>query len=161
MAPKIQIHNPQKHLIDEERLIQAARTVLEKHPEDRSASLSIVIASAELSRELNRRHRQTDAPTDVLSFSAPALPEVIQPAERYLGDIVIADDIAAAHARNRAADLDAALSLLVIHGTLHLLGYDHDSVESQERMWAAQAEALTSLGIDPAVVSRYETVTDG
>lgn len=156
MAPKIQVQNPHKHRIDEERLIQAARTALGQHSSSSGASLCIVIADAELSRALNNRHRQIDEPADVLSFGAPALPDSLPTSERHLGDIVIAHELVAAHAAASAMDLADCLRLLVIHGTLHLLGYDHDSVASHGRMWAAQAEALASLGINPEIVDRYE-----
>ncbi len=146
---------PHADLIDKKRLILAARTVLEQHPQERASGLSIVIAGDETVRELNRRHRQIDAATDVLSFPAAHLPEDLASSECYLGDILIAYDYVTRQAASSGADLSDTLCLLVIHGVLHLLGYLHDTAESRDAMWQAQAAALHALRIDPAIVQIY------
>jgi probable rRNA maturation factor len=122
-----------------------------------SGGLTIVITGDEEVRDLNRTYRQIDAPTDVLSFSeqesagedGPALalpPELAEEMGAYLGDIVIAYPYTERQAAAFANPLRSELRLLVIHGTLHLLGYDHDTPEAEARMWAAQDAALASLG---------------
>lgn len=120
--------------------------------------MTIVITCAETLRELNRRHRQVNAPTDVLSFAASPLPDDIDQDQGYLGDTLIAYDYAALQAETRGACLEDTLCLLVIHGALHLLGYKHDTPEACAQMWSAQARALQSLGISISIVDRYETV---
>ena len=53
-----------------------------------------------------------------------------------------------------------SLALLVVHGSLHLLGYDHDTPENKAEMWAEQAEALVALGISPEIVPPLEKESD-
>jgi probable rRNA maturation factor len=107
--------------------------------------------------QLNRQYREMDKPTDVLSFGgagyrdgkprAAYTPTLDEGAE-YLGDIIISLDRCAAQAAAGGHDVDTELALLVVHGTLHLLGYDHDTPSRKARMWAAQSRALASLGIE-------------
>ena len=156
MASHIQLQNPDEYALGEERLKRAAQTVLDQHPAYSSASLTIVITSTETLRECNRRHRQVNAVTDVLAFAASALPEEIGQEQSYLGDILIAPEYAAVQAEAKGVGLADTLCLLVIHGTLHLLGYKHDTKDACDRMWLAQANALESLGISSAIVDRYE-----
>ena len=154
--------NLQRHIhsaIDEKRLISAAQVVLDQHPAYGSAGLTIVITGADALRELNQRHRQINSATDVLAFSAPTLPDEIGQASEYLGDVLIAHDYVAAQAETRGTNLKNTLCLLVIHGTLHLLGYEHDTPAACDRMWAAQEAALKCLGINCAIVRKYETAT--
>ncbi len=114
---------------------------------------------AELHR-LNFQFRGMDRPTDVLSFGGAdyrdgqAVREYRASesgAPQYLGDIVISLDRCAAQAAAGGHALESELALLTVHGTLHLLGYDHDTQRRKARMWQAQARALRSLGIDIVV----------
>lgn len=100
-------------------------------------------------QELNREYRQADKPTDVLSF---ALEEADSPKPppgmpRMLGDVVIAMPTALRQAEERGHPVEAELGLLLIHGLLHLLGYDHDTAAKKKKMWARQAELLAVLGL--------------
>lgn len=158
MASYIHVQNANGYAVAERRLKSAAQAVLDQHPAYSSAGLTIVIANTEDLRELNRRHRQIDTSTDVLAFSAPALPDEIAQERHYLGDILIAYDYAALQAETRGTRLEDTFCLLVIHGALHLLGYLHNTVEASDQMWAAQSTALESLGISSAIVDRYESV---
>jgi probable rRNA maturation factor len=101
---------------------------------------------------LNRQYRHTDKPTDVLSFGGEGYrdgaPLHNAAPTGYLGDIVISMERCAAQAAKGGHALDDELALLVIHGTLHLLGYDHDTRARKTTMWAAQSRALRSLGIE-------------
>lgn len=107
---------------------------------------------------LNRQFRGMDKPTDVLSFGGERyrdgkplgganIPTGNEGAE-YLGDIVISMDRCAAQAEAGGHSVNVELALLVVHGTLHLLGYDHGTTARKARMWPAQARALQSLGIE-------------
>jgi rRNA maturation RNase YbeY len=78
-------------------------------------------------RALNRRHRAKDATTDVLSFPAGRVPD--PEGHRHLGDILISVPQAARQARAAGHPLDRELRLLLLHGYLHLLGYDHERDE--------------------------------
>lgn len=161
MSANIQLQNLNDSPLDAARLTHAAQAVLDKSCERSRASLSIVIADSDTLRQYNRQHRQIDAATDVLSFPALPLPNAIDADAVYLGDIVIAYDYVAAHCQARGCCLSDTLCLLVVHGTLHLLGHDHDFALSRERMWRLQAAALQTLGISPALVNEYAGTADG
>jgi probable rRNA maturation factor len=107
--------------------------------------------------QLNQQYRGLDKPTDVLSFGGagyrdgkprPAYTPALDDGAEYLGDIIISLERCAAQAGAAGHPVDTELALLVIHGTLHLLGYDHDTPTRKARMWAAQSRALKSLGIE-------------
>lgn len=99
-------------------------------------------------QQLNREYRATDRPTDVLSFALEDEGVPMPPgAPRMLGDVVIAVSIAERQAAERGHDVAAELGLLMIHGLLHLLGFDHDIPSRKKKMWARQAELLALLGL--------------
>lgn len=159
----INIQNEQNFQIDITRLEAAAKAVIERHEVAEDSEMSIVISTNEAVHALNLQHRGVDAPTDVLSFPADPLPEELldemdeDDAEApYLGDLVIAYPYASQQAADLKHDLGDSLALLVVHGTLHLLGYDHDTDENRAEMWAEQAAVLESLGIDTAIVPTLE-----
>jgi probable rRNA maturation factor len=100
------------------------RRVLETLPPDEAGEFAICLVSDRKMREFNRRYRERDAPTDVLSF--PGDPTEAIDERRYLGDIAISVDTAARQARALAHSLDRELEVLALHGYLHLLGFDHE-----------------------------------
>ena len=124
-------------------LEHAALAVLEHQSAD--GDLTIVLTDDAQLHELNRDYLGIDAPTDVLSF--PASETDPETARRYLGDILISVPRAEAQARISGHALEAEVQLLAVHGTLHLLGYDHAEAKEKARMWKAQAEVLERLGL--------------
>jgi probable rRNA maturation factor len=95
-------------------------------------------------KDLNRRFRQRDQPTNVLSFPAPQNPE------RFLGDIALAFGVCVREAREQGKPLKHHLQHLVAHGVLHLLGYDHESDAQADEMENLERAVLAGLGIpDP------------
>ena len=124
-------------------LERAAQAVLAHQSTD--GDLTIVLTDDAQLHELNRDYLNIDAPTDVLSF--PAFETDPETARRYLGDILISVPRAAQQAQTAGHALEAEVQLLAVHGTLHLLGYDHAEAEEKNRMWKAQAEILKSLGL--------------
>jgi probable rRNA maturation factor len=108
--------------------------------------LSIVLTDDTQLHELNRDYLGIDAPTDVLSF--PASETDPETARRYLGDILVSVPRAAEQARAAGHTLEAEAQLLVVHGTLHLLGFDHAEEADKARMWKAQSEVLERLGLE-------------
>jgi len=124
-------------------LERAALAVLEHQSAD--GDLTILLTDDAQLRGLNREYLGIDAPTDVLSF--PASETDPETARRYLGDILISAPRAEEQARAAGHALEAEVQLLAVHGTLHLLGYDHAETGDKARMWAAQAEVLESLGL--------------
>lgn len=108
---------------------------------------------------LNRRYRHKDTPTNVLSFPMiqPDLLEAVtqnsDDGEVLLGDIVLAHGVCAAEAAAKGVTIADHATHLIVHGTLHLLGYDHMTDQAAGAMEAIEVEALGRLGIaDPYLI---------
>ena len=114
-------------------------------------AISLVIADDETVRGLNREYRGLDETTDVLAFSLgghegegdqfPVHPEEAGP----FGEIVISYPQAARQSREGRKPVKAEIALLVVHGALHLLGYDHADPQEERVMWAKQDQVLTGI----------------
>lgn len=156
MAFSIDIQNDQDYQINPDRLVAAAETVLNAHDVDPDSAISVVIVDDAAIQALNLQFREVDAPTDVLSFPADEPPVEIDGEPPYLGDLIIGHPYASAQAAREGHSADDSFALLVVHGTLHLLGYDHNTPEEKAEMWAAQETALKALGIDPQIVPALE-----
>ena len=106
--------------------------------------LTLVLTDEQGMQDLNRRFAGTEGPTDVLSFPA----ELDDPSSGvlYHGDVVIGVPIAAAQAERAGHTLETELSLLTVHGVLHLTGHDHVVEDDRRRMWARQSAILELLG---------------
>jgi len=106
--------------------------------------LSIVITSDLVSNDLNLRFRGIDSPTDVLSFSS----NEIDPdnGHRYIGDIIISLPRVVEQAKLASHPLENEIYLLLVHGLLHLFGYDHSTKEEEKNMWDKQNLILSNLG---------------
>jgi probable rRNA maturation factor len=130
-----------------ERLEFIARAVLEAEQRASPTQLSLVLTSDERLCELNRKFSDVDSATDVLAFSAQEGPEFVLPGELipYLGDVIVSYPTAVAQAHEHGQSVEDELSLLVVHGCLHLLGYDHATDEQQHEMWARQERILQTL----------------
>jgi len=127
-----------------ERLVRrAARAALGK----KIRSLTVALADDKRVRALNKRDRRKDKPTNVLSY--PSGEKV------FLGDIVLARQTVWREAREQKKTAADHVAHLVVHGTLHLLGYDHETGEADaERMEALERRVLKRLGIaDPYLLS--------
>jgi probable rRNA maturation factor len=110
--------------------------------------MTVVLTDSRRIRRLNARFAGEDQVTDVLAFPAETM---VAPSHRpYFGDVVIALPRARRQARQRGVPLSQELALLTVHGTLHLLGYDHARPTLRSRMWSVQAASLRRLGLDPA-----------
>lgn len=131
-------------LVNTHVLETAALAVLEHLPHPLNPALTIVITGDETLHELNLSYLGVDAPTDVLSFPSGDLdPDT---GESYLGDILISHPRAAEQASQGGHAMEAEMQLLVVHGTLHLLGYDHGEPEEKAEMWQVQGEILAKIG---------------
>ena len=117
-----------------------------------AAELSIVLGDDTLAHSLNRQWRGQDKPTNVLSF--PVAPMTLPPgAPHLLGDIVLAFETLAAEAAAQGKPLAHHLRHLVVHGVLHLMGYDHERTADAERMEALERRILKRLAIaDPYLI---------
>jgi len=124
-------------------LEQAALATLLHSGGAQGTDLTIVITTDAQLQELNRQYLGIDSPTDVLSFPSG---EVDPESEAlYLGDILISYPRALAQAGAAGHPVQAELQLLVVHGALHLLGFDHAEEVEKARMWKAQEEILKQL----------------
>lgn len=122
----------------------AIRLTKDNHPDSSDNEATIVLTGDEQLRELNLKYLDIDAPTDVLSFPAGYTdPET---AVNYLGDILISFPQAQAQAEAGGHSVEDELKLLVVHGMLHLLGYDHAEADEKAEMWAVQDRVLKALG---------------
>jgi probable rRNA maturation factor len=101
-------------------------------------------------QQLNQQYRGLNVPTDVLSFENvpdPDFPAMDEDLLGYLGEIVIAYPVAQAQALAAGHTVQAEITLLAVHGLLHLLGFDHDTPQSKNKMWAAQHQVMAELGL--------------
>jgi probable rRNA maturation factor len=118
----------------------AVQTTL-SHEQVETAALSILLTDDAGIQKMNRTYRGEDRPTDVLSFEAGDEPG------GYLGDIAISVETAVFQANAAGHEPVEELQLLAVHGTLHLLGYDHLHSEEKEMMWERQTAVLTQLNL--------------
>lgn len=139
------IHIEAESPFPEDLLERAAHAALEHESQSLDAELSIILTNDARLHELNLNYLGVDSPTDVLSFpSSETDPET---GAQYIGDILISIPRAQAQAEAAGHSLEAEVQLLVVHGTLHLLGHDHAEPEEKTRMWNVQAEILDRLGL--------------
>ncbi len=139
----IEINQEYSDSVNSEQLRMAAETTLLHQNARATIDLSIVIEDNERVQELNREFLGIDAPTDVLSFTANEIdPET---GFLYLGDIIISFPMAQSQAAQAGHPVMAELQLLVVHGTLHLLGHDHSEESEKLIMWEDQREILDSM----------------
>jgi probable rRNA maturation factor len=156
LAIGIQVDERYAQDVDVANLAQAIGAALqaEGHPQSR---LTLVVTGDEEVQALNLQFLGEDHPTDVLSF--PSAEEATEPGRpvfvtapeaepetaAYLGDILIALPFARRQAADLGRELRAELRLLAVHGTLHLLGYDHAEPEEEAIMWARQDAILAQV----------------
>lgn len=151
------ITNPELDKATEERLSLLARSAvnavlaLEGFKSD-AAEVSVLFTDDTFIAELNQQYRGVLGPTDVLSFAmmdaedeigttrVPGIPDV-------LGDVVVSLETAGRQALAQGKTLDQEVALLLVHGALHLLGYDHDEPEKEAVMWRRQDEVLKQLNL--------------
>jgi probable rRNA maturation factor len=129
--PVILVSDRQTSPVDEPGLVALARETLRAEGHDR-AELSVSFVDDEEMARLHVRYMHEPGPTDVLSFPQD---DEEHDGVRVLGDVVIAPAVAA---RNNPGDPPAELRLLLVHGILHLLGYDHQTQDERAEMWSRQ-----------------------
>ena len=137
-----------------DELIAAVCRVLSEAPEIADAlpaSAAVALSSNAAVRHLNAAYRSKDTPTNVLSFPAPAPPGGLAiDMPRALGDVVLALETLVDEARTAGIPAANHFQHLLIHGLLHLIGYDHETDAEAERMEALETVLLARLGIpDP------------
>ena len=146
--------------IEHAHLRKAARAAFKSAGGQGGGALTVMVTDDDQIRDLNRIYRRVDAPTDVLAFGEVATASRAlggtgeadgfkAPTEeaKYWGDIIISYPRALEQAALYGHPPQEELALLVVHGTLHLMGYDHEQADDKEKMWGAQHSALVRLGI--------------
>ncbi|MCP9438718.1 MAG: rRNA maturation RNase YbeY [Nitrospira sp.] len=132
-------------------LVRAAQTILESIGEPQ-AELSVELVGDGRMRRLNRLYRGTDRTTDVLAF---AMREARSPCRRLLGDVVISVPTAMRQAKEAGRSLNEEIAALLVHGVLHLCGYDHERNEQEaERMRRREQAVLRAVETVPRLVRR-------
>ncbi len=139
-------------------LRSVAEQVLVAQRADPEAELGLVIANQEKVQQLNLRYLGKDEPTDVLAFSMlpePAtgeeakadLPHFVVPPDgvSHLGEVIVSYPQAVIQAEEHRHSVKKEIAILIIHGILHLLGYEHDTPVREHRMRAREAEILSSI----------------
>ena len=143
MIPSVEVGNETEARLDLERVREFAQAVLAR--EGDAGGLALAFVEEPVMAELNERYRSLAEPTDVLSFSYAGVDDEDWPEpddleqEPFLGDVVICPAVASRNAVGDGITLDLELRRLVIHGILHLMGYDHESDQGQMQ---AREEAL-------------------
>ncbi|WP_119394335.1 rRNA maturation RNase YbeY [Salinibius halmophilus] len=123
--------------------------------QQRNGDIAVQILSADEIRVLNRDYRAKDKATNVLSFPAEAPPGL--PVEMFdeLGDLFVCAEVVSEEAQAQNKHLHDHWAHMIIHGTLHLLGYDHIDAEEAEEMEAIERKILATFGIsDPYFVEK-------
>ena len=132
--------------LDCDLLERAIRTTLERHNRP-DVDVTLQLTVDESMQLLNHAYRGIDATTDVLAFNQ----EFVDPEtdRLYLGDIIISVETAQLQAMENKHSLNKECALLSIHGTLHLLGYDHHDPHQKDEMWTIQDKILKDLILNP------------
>ncbi|MFC7440618.1 rRNA maturation RNase YbeY [Laceyella putida] len=139
---------------EEQRAINWVETVINRAAEAEElppVEVSVTIVDNEQIHHMNKEYRKVDRPTDVLSFPLwePDEEWVIEEEEERvpLGDIVISLPKAREQAREYGHSIEREVGFLAVHGFLHLLGYDHETKEEEEEMFAKQEAILNLVGL--------------
>lgn len=141
----------EKHLpaeSDFQRWLEAAVTPFQPESE-----VTIRLVDEAESNELNLTYRGKDKPTNVLSFPFEAPPRIELP---LLGDLIICRQVVEQEAAEQGKTVEAHWAHMVVHGTLHLLGYDHIEDEEAEEMEALETEIMLALGYPDPYISEKE-----
>ena len=120
----------------------------------RHAEIAVRIVGKREARRLNAHWRGKDYPTNVLSFPVEGLPAVVRP--RPLGDLVICAPIVAAEALEQGKTQSAHWAHMVVHGVLHLLGYDHEQDAEAVHMERLERRVLAGLGFTDPYAAEHE-----
>lgn len=131
--------------VDGSQLECAIIQALRQDPPAQEVEVTLVVTNDSEVQQLNKTYRHIDAATDVLSFTLGQNPFTPPDMALYLGDIVISFPRCQAQAAEHDHTTQQEMNLLAIHGTLHLLGYDHATEPEKAVMWRLQEAALAQI----------------
>lgn len=145
----VQINTRISPLIDEAFIYHVASTTLDILGYEFN-DVTVVLDNDEQIRILNKKFRNLDEPTDVLSFSSGEIdPDT---GSRYLGDVVISFPRAKAQAVEQGHSIKKEVTTLIVHGLLHLAGYDHATSKQEKELFSIQNEIIDELATDWMVI---------
>jgi len=125
------------------------------------ADVSVRVVNAAEMQQLNSEFREQDKPTNVLSFPAGDIEGLPSDADVPLGDIVICAEIVRSEAKEQGKTAEAHWAHMVVHGTLHLLGFDHENDSDAATMEGLEVQILTEYGVaNPYTVSLGESALE-
>jgi probable rRNA maturation factor len=145
---EISVEEEFRRVVDERWLKEVVRQVLKAEGVACPYEVSLVFTDSETVRQLNRDYRGVDEATDVLAFymltqkGVDSIFTLPPDGITHLGEVIISYPQAAAQAREQGHSLERELALLVIHGTLHLLAYDHEELQGEETMRKRERQLL-------------------
>lgn len=136
----------------EELFKRVIKLTLEEEQESQDVEISLVLVDDAYIRQLNKEYRNIDRPTDVLSFAQresteeePLYPQDLE--DNLLGDIVLSLETAVRQAQEYGHSLEREAAYLVVHGCLHLLGYDHQTPEEKKIMREKEEKIMALAGL--------------
>ena len=142
----IGIFNKTEEKIDKSFVRKVVKHTLKKMEAEKS-EVNIIFVGSEEIHEINKTYRNVDRPTDVISFALEDTEDVTVYEERVLGDIYICLDKVHEQAKEYGHTEIREMAFLIVHGLLHLLGYDHMIKEEEKIMFGLQEEILNEMGI--------------
>ena len=142
----IGIFNKTEEKIDKSFVRKVVKHTLKKMEAEKS-EVNIIFVGLEGMHEINKRYRKVDRPTDVISCAVEDTEDVTVYEERVLGDIYICLDKVHEQAKEYGHTEIREMAFLIVHGLLHLLGYDHMIKEEEKIMFGLQEEILNEMGI--------------
>lgn len=142
----IGIFNKTEEKIDKSFVRKVVKHTLKKMEAEKS-EVNIIFVGLEEIHEINKTYRNVDRPTDVISFALEDTEDVTIYEERVLGDIYICLDKVHEQAKEYGHTEIREMAFLIVHGLLHLLGYDHMIKEEEKIMFGLQEEILNEMGI--------------
>lgn len=137
------------------------RCALEGEGRGEGAEVTVRIVGREEGSRLNERFRGRPGPTNVLSFPFAPPPGAPSAVDRELGDVVLCAPVVNREARDQGKPRADHWAHLVVHGVLHLLGYDHDTPGAAERMEGLERRLLAGLGVPDPYEARAGEARDG
>jgi rRNA maturation RNase YbeY len=152
----VQINTRISPLIDEAFVYHVAASTLDILGFEFN-EVSVVLDNDEQIRILNKTYRKLDEPTDVLSFSSGEIDP--DSGSRYLGDVIISFPRAKAQAVEQGHSIKKELTTLIVHGILHLAGYDHSTSKQEKELFSIQNEIINELSSD-WMVTKSESILD-
>jgi len=157
----IEIANESGVGVDEESIVSAARFALDQMEVSPLAELSVLLVTLDVMEDLHERWMDLPGPTDVMAFPMDEMdgtrrPDAPEDTAALLGDIVLCPAFARDQAKKAGHSLMDELHLLTVHGTLHLLGYDHAEPAEEREMFGLQNRILADYQAARLEASRRE-----